>query len=339
VPFTPPDDVALELLPDGRVRLVTGLRWTGSRHDTVDVAAGTVSDGATRPWFTAAIVDKWGAATRAFLVHDELCDRLRWHRELVARWQQAMAEHRAGVLACKFVGEPPAPPAPLAFDAVDSDGALRAVLRELGMPAPMRWIYWTGVRWGALGSRYRWAGWWRTLPALLAMTPLALLVLLPAVLGALLSSALLAVVELLAWPFTRRRPSPLRRAPRRLQRPTPVADWIRADLRAAVLADVDEQILGTPEQRADPQPLQGLLSPREHLVQLGVQHAEHAKRTERELAGLQREPLPEHDFAMPHHLGGLDGFAEEGWPPPRPPMDAHGCPPNCPRRLAREARS
>lgn len=219
--FTPDGAFPVELLPDGRVRTGVTVRWTGTRGDTVLIEAGTISDGATRPRVTAALVDQWGRASRAFLVHDVLCERQRVH------WE-AMRDHKRGESATVFL---PSAPAPLAFDSVDTDGALRAILRELGSPLPLRWIYWTGVRWGALGSRYRWAGWWRTLPQLLALTPLVAVVLAPAVAGAVVSTLLLRLVELVCWPFTGRRPRALvrRRAPLTVQ-PPPVPSEITEEL-------------------------------------------------------------------------------------------------------------
>lgn len=173
MPFLPADTCPVELLADGNVRALAPVVWTGTGGDTVTVPAGYVSDLGTVPRVVRAILPHDGPAARAFLVHDVLVSAI-----------------RAGERA------------PFGFDAVDTDNVLRVILAELGV-GPVRWIYWEGVRCGALGSAERRAGFGRTLPAFLALALPALIVCLPAAAGAVVSRLLLAVFALLAWPWER----------------------------------------------------------------------------------------------------------------------------------------
>lgn len=191
MPFTPPNGAPLELLPDGRVRVTAPTVWTGTSGDAVAIPAGTISDGASRPWFAAGVVERWGRITWPALVHDVLCD----------------AANAWTAQGCPEATRP-------RFLGPDIDGALRAAARDIGAAAGERWLYWVAVRYGALfgskGRRQRWAS---TLGPVLALTLPALLVALPAVLGSLAARALLVGCELAAWPWTRR--APVLRAPAR----------------------------------------------------------------------------------------------------------------------------
>jgi hypothetical protein len=61
-----------------------------------------------------------------------------------------------------------------------ADGIFRRMLRELGVPTVRRWLFFTGVRWGALGTPSRRPGWLADAPAVLIVSALALPVVLPA---------------------------------------------------------------------------------------------------------------------------------------------------------------
>lgn len=215
--FTPSADFGVDLRPDGRIRTTCAVRWAGNHGDHVDIPAGTLSDGATRPWATAAVVDQWGPATRAFLVHDVLCEALRTWWEARRRWEASRLPTE-GADVGRIAGLPEVPePVPPAFDAVDTDAVLRLILRDLGTGPVLAGIYWAGVRWAALFSPWRRAGWWRprVLAELLAWTPLVALIVGPAAVGALVSRVLLALAETLARPFTRRSPRARGRVRRR----------------------------------------------------------------------------------------------------------------------------
>lgn len=56
------------------------------------------------------------------------------------------------------------------ISSVDTDGLFRRALKDLGVPPVKRWIWWAGVRWGALGSKTRRPGWGRTALPVLAVT-------------------------------------------------------------------------------------------------------------------------------------------------------------------------
>jgi hypothetical protein len=155
------------------------------------------------------VVDEWGPIARAAFVHDVLCDAAN-------EWARAMDdyEHRVRHLPGSEWGPKPVPPR---FLGADIDGALRAAARDLGAANGERWLYWVAVRWSALfGSRGRRHRWTSTLGPVLALTVPALLVALPAVVGALVSRLLLVVCELAAWPWTRTPPTLAPRARRPL---------------------------------------------------------------------------------------------------------------------------
>ena len=92
-----------------------------------------------------------------------------------------------------------------AISAVDADGLFRRSMRELGVPPVMRWLMWTGVRWGALGNPVRRKGWWRTGAGVLLLTALALPLALPVFAVTLPVLALYRLTELVLLPFSRRR--------------------------------------------------------------------------------------------------------------------------------------
>lgn len=51
-----------------------------------------------------------------------------------------------------------------AISARDTDGLVRRVMRERGVPLVRRWLMWAGVRCGVLVNPVRRAGWWRDAP-------------------------------------------------------------------------------------------------------------------------------------------------------------------------------
>jgi hypothetical protein len=197
--WDPDGAVPCELLPDGRLCTLAPFTWTGTRGDAVHVPDGTVTDLASVPALLRSVVPHDGPRiARAAIVHDVLCDALnRWHA--AGRPED---------------GRP-------AFSAVDTDHVLRLAARELGTGPVLAWVYWAGVRYGALGNPARRDGFWRTVPALAALTPALIVLIGPAAVGSLVSAALLALAEVLAWPVTRCAPhlAALRRRPARLQVP------------------------------------------------------------------------------------------------------------------------
>lgn len=100
------------------------------RHDRWVVPRGFITDYATVPRFATWLVPITGVYTRAVILHDWFC-------------KYAI---QAGLISAR-----------------DADGVFRRILREEGTPELLRWLVWTGVRWGALFSSnsVRRQGWHR----------------------------------------------------------------------------------------------------------------------------------------------------------------------------------
>lgn len=201
MPFLPTHAFPVDVLPNGHVRALAAVAWTGHHGDAVLVPAGYVSDWGSVPWLVRAVLPHDGPLCRAFLVHDVLCTALADYRRDLADW-----------VPSPRWGPRPVPPS---FDPVDTDAVLRLILAELGDAeraagrrrpfgtGPARWLYWLGVRAGALGNPARRAGFCRArslVPFLVLALP-TLAALLPAALGALVSRALVAVGEAAAAPW------------------------------------------------------------------------------------------------------------------------------------------
>lgn len=160
---------------DIQVRQVDPVSWELLAPVLVDSAAGHYvvpagyrTDFASVPRVAVWLIPRFGAYTAAAIVHDYLItDAL-----------------PAGTIESR-----------------DVDHIFRSVMRDLGVPIARRWLMWAGVRWGALFNRRRRGGWLRTAPGVLAVSALALPVVLPGALGVLVS---LALAWLLGLPFPRR---------------------------------------------------------------------------------------------------------------------------------------
>lgn len=148
--------------PDGRYRLTAQVVYQG-RDDTFTVPAQFTTDLASVPQFLTWLVPIAGVHDRAAILHDFCCTQL-----------------EAGDLR---------------LTAVDVDGLFRRCLRELGVPLVRRWLYWTGVRLGALGTPARRPGWLRTAPTVVGISLLALPLILPATVAVLAVLAVDNVVE------------------------------------------------------------------------------------------------------------------------------------------------
>lgn len=163
------DDVSCVIRPDGRYVLTGPLTYRGAR-DTFTVPAGFTTDLASVPRPFTWLVPVAGIHNRAAIVHDFLCADLR------RNWRDG--RRGAGEWVTPYAS------------AVDTDGIFRRILGELGVPLVRRWLYWAGVRWGALIDPWRRAGWWSTAWPLVPITVAAAPVLLPVTIGVL---AVLAV--------------------------------------------------------------------------------------------------------------------------------------------------
>lgn len=139
------------------------LRYSG-RSQNFLVPRGFVTDFATVPQFLLWLIPSTGTYTLAAVLHDWMIKR---------------------AVPGGFVS------------ARDTDGIFRRVLREEGVGFVKRWFMWTGVRWGALFSKTRRAGWLRDLPLILVWTLLALPVVLPASVGVGAGYAVYGLLRLL----------------------------------------------------------------------------------------------------------------------------------------------
>lgn len=160
--------------PKVLVRQATAQDWTleeqlvyQGRTDTFVVPRGTLTDFASVPRVFVWLVPKFGRYTAAAVLHDHL----------------VRVERPAGRIS-----------------AVDADGLFRRAMRELGVPFLLRWFMWAAVRLGSLTDRDGRPGWLRDLPAVLAVTLVALpVVALPAV-AVVVGLVLFAALEFLVWP-------------------------------------------------------------------------------------------------------------------------------------------
>ncbi len=150
--------VAVEPIDATRWILTEPLRYVGEREEFI-VPEGFVTDFATIPRIAVWLIPRFGAYTKAAILHDWLLtERL-----------------PAGLIT-----------------SVDVDNLFRRALRELRVPPWRRTLMWTGVRWGALFSRYRRAGWLSTAPAVLLWSLLFLATIVPPVAMIVVALALVA---------------------------------------------------------------------------------------------------------------------------------------------------
>ncbi|GAB3201552.1 hypothetical protein GCM10027261_36370 [Geodermatophilus arenarius] len=156
MPFDPPAGV-LSTAGAGGWTLVEPLTYHGKR-DTFVVPAGFRTDLASVPRPVRWLVPESGRYTLAAVLHDWLC-------------QEGIA---TGVVTAR-----------------QADGVFRRAMREAGVPVLLRWLMWTGVRWGALTDPRRRRGWLLSAPGVLAITALAAPLVLP--------PSLLAVPALLVY--------------------------------------------------------------------------------------------------------------------------------------------
>lgn len=121
----------------GRYRTVGPTVYVGA-DDVITIPSEFETDLATVPRAFWALMPPQGSYERAAVVHDWHCTRL-----------------AAG--DCDISSR-------------DADGLFRRIAREGGASLPLRWLLWTGVRWGALANPARRAGWWHDAPAVLGIS-------------------------------------------------------------------------------------------------------------------------------------------------------------------------
>jgi hypothetical protein len=126
--------------------------------DTWKVPRGFITDFASVPRFAVWLVPITGVHTKPAILHDWFCE----------------FGIAAGLISAR-----------------DADGVFRRILREMGLPFLLRWMVWTGVRWGALGNPIRRPGWIRDAPLVVLIS----LIFAPFVLPAFIATGL----GLLVW--------------------------------------------------------------------------------------------------------------------------------------------
>lgn len=166
-------------------RLTRPLIWTGTQGDTFTVPAGFVTDFATVPRFLHWIVLPYGAYTRAAVLHDWLLTEL-------ATW----TDNHQGDVTLPVQILLAAPPA----KSRDCDGIFRRVMQDLGVPWAKRWTMWAAVRWSSLFNSRRAYGRaiGKDLPAMLGVTLLAIVPVLPGAVGVLISLTATRILTLMA---------------------------------------------------------------------------------------------------------------------------------------------
>jgi hypothetical protein len=166
MPFaTPVDTLAVVRHGDDRWATVDPIVYDGQTERWM-IEPGYVTDFASVPPIVVWLIPRFGRYTPAAILHDYLITDVL----------------PAGMITPN-----------------DVDGLFRRVMRELGVSTPRRWLMWAGVRYGSLfGGRT--AGWWRTAPAVLAVSVAALPVVLPGVLGTAVGLALFGVAEVVSPP-------------------------------------------------------------------------------------------------------------------------------------------
>lgn len=175
-------ELAVEAATATTWRLIRPLVYTGRRGDTWTVPVGYTTDFASVPRSLQWLNLPYGPYTRAAVLHDYLLGR---------------------------IGHPD--PA-VAVASRDADGVFRLAMQELGVPWQKRWSMWAAVRLGALVNPRRAPGraFLRDAPAVLGIGVGSVL-LLPGVVGTLVSRVLVGVVSVVTA-------IPDRRKRRRLQR-------------------------------------------------------------------------------------------------------------------------
>jgi hypothetical protein len=143
VPFVTRPHV--EQLADRRWRLTEPLVYRGRQEHWV-VPTGFVTDFASVPVPVRWLIPADGPWTAAAIVHDWFCT--------------------VGIAAGAITSR-------------DADGVFRRMCRELGTPVLRRWLMWAGVRWGALANPVRRPGFARDLPGVLAVSVLAVPLVVP----------------------------------------------------------------------------------------------------------------------------------------------------------------
>lgn len=171
-PRVDPYNTPPQLIPHGeKFKLTNVVTYYGTKGDswTVDPNADPrcgETDFASVPRVGVWLIPKFGKLTAAALLHDWFC---------------AFAI-TAGIISPR-----------------QADAVFRSVMRRDGVPPLLRNIAWAGVRWGAAVNPIRRHEWWRDFPRLVAVSLVALPIMLLAAIGIVIGLTIYGVLEWVAW--------------------------------------------------------------------------------------------------------------------------------------------
>ncbi len=186
-------NVSLTIVSDRDFRLYDDIVYDG-KYGKFTVKAGFVTDFASVPTMVSWLIPSYGKYTLAVIIHDDLCVKQKYAYDMrkVNNDAQLMAEF--GWIYRE--GEGWTPPEGLT-NSRDTDGLLRRMTRELEVPFLIRWLMWTGVRWGAMLNPARRQGIVRDLPLMLLVSILASPLVVPASLFVALGLGISKAFEIL----------------------------------------------------------------------------------------------------------------------------------------------
>lgn len=153
-------DLSIQAAGPIRWKLIAPLIWTGTQGQTFIVPLGFTTDFASVPRALHWLVLPYGPYTRAAVLHDYL-------------------------IAARIAHPDPF----LRVTSHDVDGIFRRAMEDLGVGWVKRWTMWSAVRWSSLTtpSRRNWPDFLADAPQVLALTLVAGVVVLPGVVGVLIS--------------------------------------------------------------------------------------------------------------------------------------------------------
>jgi hypothetical protein len=139
-------------------RILERFRWKGSEGDIFEVEAGEITDFATVPWWSQAIIPRTGTWTKAAVLHDKMCRALNEYYVKLLAYEKALHDwlldwHPDGH------GQKPVKPEPPVFNAIDTDAIFKKNAREDGTGPIRSELLWFGVRTGSLINPARREDW------------------------------------------------------------------------------------------------------------------------------------------------------------------------------------
>ena len=158
--------VVVEQIDDENWKVREPFAYTGQEGTPFDVYREMETDFASVPRVFVWLLPRYGAYTKAAMVHDLL-------------WREYACEGRMSYR--------------------DADGIFRRALRELEVPFLRRWMMWTAVRWGALVKPGGRQGWLRESWRVVLVSLVALPIVAPPALVIVLGLALFFVFESVCW--------------------------------------------------------------------------------------------------------------------------------------------